>query len=82
MLRYTVRLLGEHTEHPLLMGLLVLAVLFAGAGLVLGQVFGRELAEGFMTVYAVMALALGGLGYGLVFLSRGLSAILREYEPG
>lgn len=80
MIRYAVSFLSEHTDHPLLMGMFVLAAVFLIGGAVSGQVFGNEIIEGFLTVYAVMAAAMGAFGYALVFVARSLSKVLRQYE--
>lgn len=80
MIRYAVSFLTDHTDHPLLMGLFVIAAVFLAGGAVAGQVFDNNTIEGFMTVYAVMAAAMGALGYMMVFIAKFSSMILRQYR--
>lgn len=80
MIRYAVSFLSEHTNHPLLMGLFVIAAVFLAGGAVAGLVFDNNTVEGFMTVYAVMAAAMGAFGYAMVFIAKFGSAILRQYQ--
>lgn len=68
------------TNHPLLTALLLAAAVFVVAGLVAQFAMGEPTFAGFMGVYAVLAAFLGGLGYGLLGLSKGISKLRRQFE--
>ena len=80
MIRYTVGIVADRTAHPLLMGLIILAVIFLLSGVALEFYFARELAAGFMLVYSVMAAALAGLGYAIILVVKLVQRIQRQYD--
>ena len=69
MIRYAIGHLSEYSDHPLLSGLLVLGVVLFAAGGVVEVVRGGE-AAGWLGIYAIMAVVMGLIGYGLVFTSK------------
>lgn len=68
------------TNHPLLTALLVLSGVFLGAGIVAELALSEFTAAGFMGVYAVLAAFMGGLGYALLGLSKGISKLRRRFD--
>lgn len=80
MIRYTVSLLTEHTEHPLLAGLFLISAIFLLVGGIAETVVVNETVAGFMGVYAAMAAFMGLLGYALIALARALSKLYRQFD--
>lgn len=69
MIRRAIGLLTGYADHPLLMGLLISGVLLFAAGGIVEFYRGGETA-GWLGIYAVMALTMGLIGYGLVFTGK------------
>jgi hypothetical protein len=68
------------TNHPLLTALLLLSAVFLAVGIYAETFMGELTFAGFMGVYAVLAAFMGGLGYALLGLSKGVSRLRRQFE--
>jgi len=77
MIGYVVRFISEHSAHPFLAGLFVIGGVFAVAGIVIEQSGGTGVASGFMIVYAMIAVAMGALGYVILLISKNVSRLRR-----
>lgn len=69
MIRYALGYLSEYSDHPLLIALFVIGVALFVASIVVEVVRGGE-AAGWLGVYAIMAVSMALVGYGLVLTGK------------
>lgn len=72
MIRYTIGLLGEYSDHLLLTGLLATGGVLLAVGFALEAIRGADVWTGFLGALAVLAIAMSLLGYAILFSAKGL----------
>jgi len=80
MFRLMVRSLTRYFDHPLLMGLLLLAAVFVLVAGVLQFAMEEPFAAAFMAVFATIWAFLGGFGYVALLFSKVVSRIQRQFR--
>lgn len=80
MLRYVTSMIGEYSDHPYLMGILLIGVLLALSGIVVQTVAQNGLVGGFLVVYALIAFFLGALGYGIAMSGKLVRMYTRKTD--
>jgi len=83
MIRYLVSILNAHSDHPILAFLIVTSGAMLVVAAAVSQLTGGENAmfSGFITVYAVVAAFMAATGYGVLYVSRLASILVRQFEP-
>lgn len=80
MLRYVTSLVVEHSDHPYLMGMLLIGGLLALSGIAVQMVAQNGLIGGFLIVYAMIAFFLAALGYGVAIGGKLIRTYTRETD--
>lgn len=80
MLRYAASRLASRSDHPLLFGMFIAAVVLLVAGFTVEQTTSSGIAAGFLTVSAVMTVAIGVLGYSVLALFRAYRKWVVTYK--
>lgn len=78
MIRYSIRLLGEYTDHLLLMGLFVVGGSLLALAFVLEIVREADVWTGFLGTFAVMAMSMSLLGYAILLSAKGILIYRRQ----
>lgn len=82
MIQKTVEVVSRYSNHPVLVGLFVLGVLFLLSAVILTVGLGRQLGGGFMLVFAIIWFAMGVVGYAILFTVKFIREIQRRRAPG
>jgi hypothetical protein len=90
-MQYLTSFYSERFAHPILAGVLTVAVVFFLFGLALEltapftiPLTGRQVPKftaGFFGVFGTLALAIGSLGYGVLFASKAVSIVRDQMSP-
>lgn len=80
-MRYVTSALYSRFDHPLLVGLYLLAGVFALFGVLVQQFTASGVAAGFFAVYAIVTAGLATIGYAMIFVVRRLSEIRDGIAP-
>jgi hypothetical protein len=81
MLEFAKSVVTRYSEHPLLFSLLLVAGLFAGAGVVVEQFVGNGVAAAFLVIYALLSAFLGAIGYAILVTAKVVSRTRRRVKP-
>lgn len=81
MLAFAKHVVTNYSDHPLLFSLLLLAVLFAAAGVAVEQFTGNGVAAAFLAIYAMLSASIGGLGYAILIVARLVFRARSRLDP-
>jgi hypothetical protein len=81
MLSYIASAIASRTDHPFVFSTFIFAAIFLAAGYVVSITTGNGVAAGFFALYAILAAVLGVVGYGALFIARGISMVRQQAGP-
>lgn len=81
MFAFAKQVVTNHSDHPLLFSLLLLAVLFAAVGVAVEQFTGNGVAAAFLVIYAMLSALIGGLGYAILIAARLIFRARGRLDP-
>lgn len=82
MLGFAKDVITSRSEHSLLFTTFLMAVVFAAAGVVVEVFLGNGVAAAFLSIYALLAALLSGMGYATLFAGRLLTRLRQRRRPG
>ena len=70
MLEFVWSFINEHSDHPFLVTIFIMAVMFAVAAVAVQRTTGNGVASAFLMVYAIVGTFLGTTGYAVLFSAK------------
>lgn len=78
MLELARAFVTDHSEHPILVTLFIMAAVFVAGGIAVDQITGNGVASAFFIVYAIVATFLGATGYTVLLAARLVTKVQRQ----
>jgi len=81
MFEFTVSMLTSWTDHPIIAGMFLLAVMFGIAGVFVEIVLANGTAAGFFIIYAIFSALLGVCAYLMLYVLKIISLLRHRSVP-